>query len=96
MPRPLVAPQTATLPDPIIFTLETLLPCVCLTMVTKVFFSQSLFFSFLSINPNGCFDACEVKGNKDIFKYQKKVKLISQFQRFFKISNGLLEFALFP
>ena len=27
--------------------------------------------------PNGCFDAYEVKVNKDIFKYQEKVKLIS-------------------
>ena len=34
---------------------------------------------------NGCFDAYEVKVNKDIFKYQEKVKLISQFQRFFFI-----------
>ena len=34
------------------------------------------------IIPNGCFDAYEVKVNKDIFKYQEKVKLISQFQRF--------------
>ena len=30
--------------------------------------------------PNGCIDAYEVKVNKDIFKYQEKVKLISQFQ----------------
>ena len=30
--------------------------------------------------PNGCFDAYEVKVNKDISKYQEKVKLISQFQ----------------
>ena len=42
--------------------------------------------------PNGCFDAYEVKVNKDIFK----VKLISQFQRFFLFFNGLLEFASFP
>ena len=33
--------------------------------------------------PNGCLDAYEVKVNIDIFKYQEKVKLISQFQRFF-------------
>ena len=46
--------------------------------------------------PNGCFDAYEVKVYKDIFKYQKKVKLISQFQRFFKFFNGLLKFASFP
>ena len=46
--------------------------------------------------PNGCFDAYEVKVNKDIFKYQEKVKLISQFQRFFLFFNGLLEFASFP
>ena len=33
--------------------------------------------------PNGCFDAYEVKVNEDIFKYQEKVKLISQFQILF-------------
>ena len=37
-----------------------------------------------------------VELNKDVFKYQEKVKLISQFQRFFIFFNGLLEFALFP
>ena len=31
---------------------------------------------------NGCLDAYEVKVNVDIFKYQEKVKLISQFQIF--------------
>ena len=31
----------------------------------------------------GCLDAYEVKVNTDIFKYQEKVKVISQFQRFF-------------
>ena len=45
---------------------------------------------------NGWLDAYEVKVNKDIFKYQEKVKLISQFQQFKKIFNGLLEFASFP
>ena len=45
--------------------------------------------------PNGCVDAYEVKVNKDIFKYQEKVKLISQFQRFLSFFNGLLEFASF-
>ena len=48
------------------------------------------------IIPNGCFDAYEVKVNKDIFKYQEKVKLVSQFQRFIVFFNGLLEFASFP
>ena len=38
-------------------------------------------------------DAYEVKVNIDIFKYQEEVKLISQFQRFFKFFDGLLEFA---
>ena len=33
--------------------------------------------------PNGCFDAYEVKVNKDIFQYQEKVNLISLLQRFF-------------
>ena len=46
------------------------------------------------IIPNGCLD--EVKVNIDIFKYQEKVKLISQFQRFFLFFNELLEFASFP
>ena len=46
--------------------------------------------------PNGCLDAYEVKVNIDIFKYQEKVKPISQFQRFFKFFNGLLEFSLLP
>ena len=34
--------------------------------------------------PEGCMDAYEVKVKIDIFKYQEKVKLISQFQRFFQ------------
>ena len=38
--------------------------------------------------PNGCLDAYEVKVSIDIFKYQEKVKLISQFQGFFTFSNG--------
>ena len=46
--------------------------------------------------PNGCLDAYEVRVNIDISKYQEKVKLISQFQRFFKLFNGLIEFASFP
>ena len=46
--------------------------------------------------PNGCFEAYEVKVNKDIFKYPEKVKLISQFQRFLTNFNGFLEFASFP
>ena len=41
-------------------------------------------------------DAYEVKVNIDIFKYQEKAKLISQFQRFFSFFNGLLEFASLP
>ena len=48
------------------------------------------------IIPNGCLDAYEVKVNIDIFKYQEKVKLISQFQRFFSFFDGLLEFASLP
>ena len=40
--------------------------------------------------PNGCLDAYEVKVNMDIFKYQEKVKLISQFQRFILFFNGFL------
>ena len=46
--------------------------------------------------PNGCLDAYEVKGNIDIFKYQEKVKPISQFQRFLSFFKGLLEFASLP
>ena len=52
---------------------------------------------YVEFIPNGCFDAYEVKTNKDIFKDQEKVKLISHFQRvFFSFFNGLLEFASFP
>ena len=40
----------------------------------------------LLLIPNRCFHAYEVKVNKDISKYQGKVKLISQFQRFFHFS----------
>ena len=36
--------------------------------------------------PNGWLDAHEVKVDIDIFKYQEKVTLISQFQRFFHFS----------
>ena len=46
--------------------------------------------------PNGWFDTYEVKVNIDIFKYQEKVQLISQFERFFSFFNGLLEFASLP
>ena len=46
--------------------------------------------------PNGCLDGYEVKVNMGIFKYQEKVKLISQFQRFSSFFNGLLEFASLP
>ena len=53
-------------------------------------------FGTIQSIPNGCFDAYEVKVNKDIFKYQEKVKVISQFQRFFKIFNGLFPYASFP
>ena len=42
--------------------------------------------------PNGCLDAYEVKVNIDIFQCQEKLKLISQFQRFFSFFNDLLEF----
>ena len=45
---------------------------------------------------NGCFDAYEAKVNKDIYQYQEKVKLTSQFRRFLKFFNGLLEFPSFP
>ena len=54
--------------------------------------AQSSCFRLLSI-PNGCLDAYEVKVNIDIFQYQEKVKIISQFQRFFSFYNGLLELA---
>ena len=42
---------------------------------------SSLFYKLKTttrgfIIPNVCFDAYEVKVNKDIFKYQEKVKLI--------------------
>ena len=41
-------------------------------------------------------DAYEVKVNIDIFKYQEKAKVISQFHRFFSFFNSLLEFASLP
>ena len=41
-------------------------------------------------------EAYEAKVDIDIFKYQEKVKLISQFQTFFSFFNGLLEFASLP
>ena len=55
-----------------------------------------IFITYLTNIPNGCFNAYEVKVNKDIFKYQEKVKLTYLFQRFFKIFTGLLEFASLP
>ena len=66
--------------------------------VTTFFLNKVLvcFFATIHIIPNGCLDAYEVKVNIDIFKYQEKVKLISQFQRFFSFFNGLLEFASLP
>ena len=54
-----------------------------------VFTSSMLYTAWLVI-PNGCLDAYEVKVDIDIFQYQEKVKLISQFQRFFSFFNGLL------
>ena len=48
------------------------------------------------IIPNECLDAYEVKVSIDIFKYQEKVKLISQLQRFFTFSNGFWEFTSLP
>ena len=70
-------------------------------MIVEVAKSQKVFSSLKNLSnqysiPNGCFDAYEVKVNKDIFKYQEKVKVISQFQRSFRFFNGLLEFASFP
>ena len=77
---------------------------VCMHNGLKLFLKELSWFFFLypypygiiQHIPNGCFDAYEVKVNKDIFEYQEKVKLISQFRRFFKFFNGSLEFALFP
>ena len=56
-------------------------------------YSQNISSTVGFTIPNGCFDAYEVKVNKDIFKYHEKVKLISQFQSLFLFFNGLLEFA---
>ena len=58
------------------------------TLCVYLFPKNILPYVFISpvLNiPNGCLDAYEVKVNIDIFKYQEKVKLISQFQRFFFI-----------
>ena len=57
---------------------------------------EGKFQTSIQAIPNGCLDAYEVKVNNDISKYQEKVKLISQFQRFKKNFNSLLEFASFP
>ena len=46
--------------------------------------------------PNGYLDAYEVKVNIDIFKYHEKVKLISQFQRFFFIFQWLIRVFFTP
>ena len=40
--------------------------------------------------PNRCLDAYEVKVNTGIFKYQEKVKIISQLQVFFFIFQWLI------
>ena len=58
--------------------------------------SRQIWKASLHSIPNGCFDAYDVKVNKDIFQCQEKVKLISQFQRCFKFFNELLVFASFP
>ena len=58
--------------------------------------AQKIWRTAVLFIPNGCFDAYEVKVNKDIFKYQEQVKLVCQFQRFLLFFNGLLEFASFP
>ena len=62
-------------------------------MVTRYESSKCFLFqgkmqkkTAIQIIPNGCLDAYEVKVNIDILKYQEKVKLISQFQRFFHFS----------
>ena len=52
-------------------------------------------YTSVIIIPNGCFDADEVV-NKAIFKYQEKVKLISQFQRFFFIFQWLIRVSFIP
>ena len=48
-----------------------------------MYVSQSVDLSepiyFIHFIPNGCLDADEVKVDLDIFQYQEKVKLISQF-----------------
>ena len=41
-------------------------------------------------------NAYEVKVNKDIFKYQEKVKLISHFQRVFFIFKWLIRVSFIP
>ena len=44
----------------------------------------------------GCLDAYEVKVNTDIFKYQEKVKLISQYQSFFFIFQWIIRVYFIP
>ena len=47
--------------------------------LAEFFFFFWFFRSTRTNIPNGCLDAYEVKVYIDIFKYQEKVKLISQF-----------------
>ena len=69
--------------------------CICISKWVWSNQKEWLFRPTCNIS-NGCLDAYEVKVNIGIFKYQEKVKLISQFQRFFKFFNGLLVFSSFP
>ena len=62
-----------------------LVPCVQPVLNTQLKVASSFTLAQISkkgwqIIPKGCFDAYEVKVNKDISKYQEKVKVISQFQ----------------
>ena len=54
-------------------------------LIEKNMEMNHIYLALLNV-PNGCLDAYEVNVNIDIFKYQEKVKLISQFQRFFHFS----------
>ena len=60
------------------------------------FVAAKVYTKSVVVIPNGCLDAYEYKVNIDIFKYQEKVKLISQFQRFFSFFSGLLEVVSLP
>ena len=63
---------------------------------TSIYDSMTLFVPQDLLIPNGCFDAYEVKVNKDIFTYiSGKGKTNLSIPEIFSFFNGLLEFTSF-